>query len=171
MPTSKCGVNPGGTAGSSPLLRHIADGARNAGFAASAGARMIVPRPIGVRLTNPTSSLAGRTRRRQLRAAIILLRGAHSVASIAQVIRSASSAELHSELAVLRRWFYTWRIARQLSSEAGCPTHNLIEGGDPSWVQFLLAPLRMIREGTGSLFLQRDEAAQLRRPLNTQLAD
>jgi hypothetical protein len=38
----------------------VADGARHAGFAASAGVRMIVPRSIGVRLANPTRVLAGR---------------------------------------------------------------------------------------------------------------
>ena len=37
-------------------------------------------------------------------AAVILLRGAHSVASIAQIFRAASSAELHSEPSVLGRW-------------------------------------------------------------------
>jgi hypothetical protein len=37
-------------------------------------------------------------------AAVILLRGAHSVAPIAQVFRGASSAELHSEPSVLGRW-------------------------------------------------------------------
>ena len=52
---------PAGQDGNGPLARfgHIADGRRHAWLAASAGVWMIVPRPIGVRLTNPTGALTG----------------------------------------------------------------------------------------------------------------
>ena len=55
---SKCGVNPGGIAGSSPPFGTLQTGARHSGLTASAGVRMIVPGSIGVRLTNPTCAVA-----------------------------------------------------------------------------------------------------------------
>jgi hypothetical protein len=109
------------------------------------------PRPEATTHEIVLSSLGGCLRTKILE---ILLRGADSVASKAQASSATCLAEPRNTPSVLDRSWCARRIAPLLSCKAANPFHSLIEAGNPSWAQSLLAPLMRLREGTDNLFLK-----------------
>jgi hypothetical protein len=94
-----------------------------------------------------------------LRRLVIVLHGADIVVSKAQASRATCVAEPRNRRSALDRWWCARRIAPLFSCKAANPSHSLIEAGDPSWAQSMLAPLVRLREGTNNLFQNGISAA------------